>query len=155
METLKIQIPEGYKVDSFDTENGVVKFAPLPKDIKERIKSIDDACKELGENDEEVMELFKLQEAGITSHILYTQMLVVIAKALNEGWKPDWTNGEWDKYFPWFTMGSPSGVGFSYDDCVLWCSLSDVGSRLCFKSSELAKYAGKQFLDIYKKSFTI
>ncbi|WP_234111552.1 hypothetical protein, partial [Chryseobacterium sp. R2A-55] len=66
MNTLKIQIPEGFKVESFDEKSGTVKFAPLPKDVTERIKSIDDAVEELGENDLEVIELRKLQKAEIT-----------------------------------------------------------------------------------------
>jgi hypothetical protein len=52
-------------------------------------------------------------------------------------------------------MGSPSGVGFSYVDCVRWLTSSDVGSRLCFKSSELAEYAGKTFESIYKDFLTL
>ena len=29
----------------------------------------------------------------------------------------------------------------------------DLGSRLCFESSEKAKYVAKQFIDIYKQFF--
>ncbi len=125
------------------------------KDIKDRIKSIDDAIAELGENDIEVVELRKLQAVGITSHIFYQQMTVVFTKALNEGWKPDWTNSSEYKYFAWFKMGSSSGVGFAYYVCGSWGTDSYVGSRLCFKSRDLAEYAGKQFAEIYKEFMTI
>ena len=81
--------------------------------------------------------------------------LCVIAEALNEGWKPDWSNWNQYKYYPWFEMGSPSGVGFSYDGYGNWASLSIVGSRLCFKSRELATYAGKQFEELYKEYFVL
>ncbi|WP_271730210.1 hypothetical protein, partial [Aquimarina algiphila] len=73
-------------------------------------------------------------------------------KSLNEGWLPDWDNGEYDKYYPWFKMSSS---GFRYDGYGLRVSGSAVGSRLCFKSSELARYAGEQFTDVYRKFMII
>lgn len=124
------------------------------KDVQDRIKSIDDAVQELGEDDPEVQELFKLQEAGITSHVLYTQMLVVITKALNEGWTPDWSSGM-DKWFSWFNMSSSSAGWFSFGFSGNQRSGSVCGSRLCFKSRELAEYAAKQFIQVYEKSFII
>jgi signal-transduction protein with cAMP-binding, CBS, and nucleotidyltransferase domain len=125
------------------------------KNIKDRVKSIEDAIAELGEDDVEVIELRKLQDSGITSHILKQQIMVVITKALNEGWIPDWSNSNETKYFPWFRMGSSSGSGFSFHVCDSWGTYSHVGSRLCFKSRELAEYAGKQFTEIYKEFMTI
>lgn len=125
------------------------------KDIKERIKSIDDAVKELGDDDVEVIQYLKLEAAGINGHILHTQMMIVITKALNEEWVPDWHNGNWDKWFNWFNMSSSSSGRFSFDCSVDRLSASLCGSRLCFKSKELAQYAAKQFLDIYEKAYTI
>lgn len=124
------------------------------KDIKQRIQSIDDAVKELGNDDLEVIEYLKLEASGITGHILHTQMLVVIIKALNEDWVPDWHNGEWDKWFNWFNMGSSSSGRFSFFDSGILDSLSNCGSRLCFKSKDLAQYAASQFIDIYEKALT-
>jgi hypothetical protein len=125
------------------------------KDVKQRIQSIDDAVKELGEEDPEVVQYLKLESAGITAHILHSQMLVVIIKALNEGWVPDWQNGEWDKWYNWFNMSSSSSGQFSFYHSVTQLSNSGVGSRLCFKSQELSEYAATQFIDIYEKAFTI
>lgn len=146
--TLRIQIPEGFKIDNFDINSGVVKF--IPKNIIERVKSIDDAINELGETDVEVAELRKLENANITSHILYKQQAVVIAKALNEGWIADYTNIDQTKYEPWFYYDSSAG-GFVYSGYDCWSSLSGVGSRLCFHSSELAEYFGNQFIEIHRK----
>jgi hypothetical protein len=50
---------------------------------------------------------------------------------------------------------SSSGVGFSSDGYAYAYTASAVGSRLVFKSEELAKYAANQFLEIYKQLFTI
>jgi hypothetical protein len=161
MKTLQIEIPKGFKVESFDEVNGLLKFAPLPKDIKERVKTIDDAIAILGASDKDVVDYRVMQSLGLQDHILGNQELVIIIKALNEGWIPNWSNGKWDKWFPWFDFNtdnekSSSSPGrFSFHGSDLQLSDSDCGSRLCLKSKELSDYAGKQFLDIYKKVYTI
>ena len=124
------------------------------KDITERVKSVEDAIKELGNNDVEVIQLNRMKSIGLQNHIIGNQELIVIAKALNEGWRPDWANDNQYKYFPWFDMDSSSSAGlFSFGDSDVLNSFSYVGSRLCFKSRELSNYAGKQFEDIYRKVF--
>ena len=124
------------------------------KDVTERVKSVEDAIKELGNNDVEVIQLNRMKSIGLQNHIIGNQELIVIAKALNEGWQPDWSNGQWDKWYPWFKMDASSSAGrFSFRAADALFSYSGVGSRLCFKSRELSNYAGKQFEDIYKKVF--
>ena len=121
------------------------------KDIKERIKTFDDVIRELGDDPEEFKNAISIMEEP--DEIAYVK-LKLIAKALNEGWTPDWSNGEWDKWYPWFKMDDSSSAGrFSFGDSVFQGSASGVGSRLCFKSRELSNYAGKQFEDIYRKVF--
>ena len=123
------------------------------KDIKERIKTFDDVIRELGDDPEEFKNAISIMEEP--DEIAYVK-LKLIAKALNEGWTPDWSNGEWDKWYPWFKMDDSSSAGrFSFDGAVDRYSYSVVGSRLCFKSKDLATYAGTQFLDIYKDFFTV
>lgn len=123
------------------------------KDIKERIKTFDDVIRELGDDPEEFKNAISIMEEP--DEIAYVK-LKLIAKALNEGWTPDWSNGEWDKWYPWFKMDDSSSAGrFSFVDAGHQRSGSVVGSRLCFKSKDLATYAGTQFLDIYKDFFTV
>ena len=123
------------------------------KDIKERIKTFDDVIRELGDDPEEFKNAISIMEEP--DEIAYVK-LKLIAKALNEGWTPDWSNGEWDKWYPWFKMDDSSSAGrFSFCAAVNRYSLSLIGSRLCFKSKDLATYAGTQFLDIYKDFFTV
>ena len=123
------------------------------KDIKERIKTFDDVIRELGDDPEEFKNAISIMEEP--DEIAYVK-LKLIAKALNEGWTPDWSNGEWDKWYPWFKMDDSSSAGrFSFDGAGYQSSHSRVGSRLCFKSKDLATYAGTQFLDIYKDFFTV
>lgn len=116
----------------------------------DRIKTFEEACEKLGLDPQKTIPDFSMFPKEHQTAMIAHAKLIIINEALNEGWKPDWTNGQWDKYFPWFVMGSPSGDGFSYCDYDNWHASSGVGSRLCFKSRELAKYAGETFLQLYK-----
>ena len=120
-----------------------------------KIKTFEDACKKLGINPEEIKFTYPDQIGNHANAIVAHLKLVIITQALNDGWIPNWENGKWDKYYPWFVMGSPSGVGFSYFDYAFCYTYSTVGSRLCFKSAELAEYAGKQFEELYKEYFVL
>lgn len=124
-----------------------------PSSIISRIKTLDDAIAEyetiLGPVPKELMDLLKYR--GDNDRIAAASGLAqmdLITTVFNEGWEPDWDNhNEW-KYYPLFKH---SGSGLSCDDCGSDDSRSGVGSRLCYKSRELAEYAGKQFIDIYRK----
>ncbi|MGE8528472.1 hypothetical protein [Chryseobacterium rhizosphaerae] len=151
METLKIQIPEGFQVESFDKVTGEVKLSPKPKNIMEVIKTFSDVLNHLKIDE----DWFEENNVGLSDDEIAYRQVKLIVKVLNEGWVPDWTNSNETKYYPWFKMGSSSGSGFSYHVYDYWGSFSYVGSRLCFKSRELAEYAGEQFTEIYKKYMTI
>lgn len=116
-----------------------------PKDITKRVKSYADACAVLGIEpvNEEV-----LGKLGFTKDEIAYRKLKTIAEALNEGWLPDWTDWDEYKYFNWFYIDS---AGFVYADTNHAASdaYASIGSRLCFKTRELASFAGKQFEDIY------
>ena len=79
--------------------------------------------------------------------------LQIITKALNEGWKPNWSNQSEYKYYPWFDLRGRSFV--FYYVTVYFCNTFTGGaSRLCFKSRELAEYAGRTFINLYKDYLT-
>jgi hypothetical protein len=151
METLTIKAPKGHVIDKYDESTGVVTFKPVPLDIKERIKTFEDVLFEHNTNQAHFDDECESLEPD---EIAYRKIKMIV-KSFNEGWTPDWTDSSQGKYVPWFKMGSPSGGGFSYGDCDGWLAFSDVGSRLCFKSSDLAKHAGNLFLDIYKDFLTL
>ena len=115
------------------------------------IKTFEDACKVLNLDAEKVIPDFSLfpkeEQEAMKAHA----KLIIIAKAINGDWVPDWTDDKW-KYYPWFEMGSSSGVGFSYADG-LWRAYSGVGSRLFFENREKAVYAGETFVELYKTYF--
>ncbi|MGQ0740190.1 MAG: hypothetical protein ACT4OJ_14155 [Bacteroidota bacterium] len=115
--------------------------------IMDRVKSFEDACSVLNVRAADVIN--GSEDADEAAY----KKLKSIAKALNEGWVPDWTNNRQYKYFPWFDLSS--GSGLSYDVFAGRVSYSSVGSRLCFKSRELADYAGKHFIDLYTDFFII
>ena|SRR5689334_9094293 len=121
-----------------------------------RIETFEDACKALNLGDPAAvlpnLDFFpEHHRKALTAHA----KLIIIAEAMNEGWKPDWDNNKQWKYYPWFDMRNSSGVGFSFVDCVNGDSASSVGSRLCYRTRELAEYAGKQFQDLYNEFFQL
>ena len=123
-------------------------------DIKDKVKSFEDACKVL-DITPSVPVVTGIPEK-YQKPLIANYQLMVIAEALNEGWTPDWSNGEWDKWYPWFNMDNSSSAGrFSFGGAGGQHSGSRVGSRLCFKSEELADYAGTQFLELYRELFVI
>ena len=120
--------------------------------------SFEDACEALGLDATKLPDVSMLHEKhqkAITAHY----KLVTIAEALNEGWTPDWSNHREYKYLPWFNVvkkeGSGSGFGLAYDVYGYWDTGTIVGSRLCFKTSDLAKFAGNQFKELYEDSYLI
>jgi hypothetical protein len=120
----------------------------LSKKVTDRIKSFEDACKELGISQKVFNESI---EYDAPDEIAYKKMKLITI-ALNEGWQPNWDDSNERKWRPWFYLNSP-GFRFDGSGCGDTFSRSAGGSRLCFKSEELCNYAAKQFLDIYKDLF--
>lgn len=102
------------------------KQVSLYDNITERVKSFEDACQVLGisTNVPDVKGLPRKHQKAIVANY----KLIIIAEALNEGWKPNWQDSDEYKYYPWFDMTNPAGVGFSFDlygyGCVCDCRFS-------------------------------
>ena len=90
-------------------------------------------------------------EAFIALNKLFT-----LAEAWNkeDGFVPDFSDWEQDKWFPWFVYDKDA-AGFVYTITTHAPASANarIGSRLCFKSSERAEQFGKQFADLYNKVF--
>ena len=124
-----------------------------PKDITKRVKSYEDACAVLGIEPDNEDVLVKL---GFTKDEIAYRKLKTIAKALNEGWEPDWANSNEYKYYPWFTYsGADAGLAYAATYHAASTTYAYIGSRLCFKTFALARYAGEQFTDIYNEYLLI
>lgn len=76
--------------------------------------------------------------------------LCVAHDAVNSEFVPDFSNSNQRKYSNYFYPGSPSGVGFSFDDCVRWNSDSGVGARLVSESSEASNHIAEICQNEYK-----
>lgn len=123
------------------------------------IKSLEDACKVLDLDPAQVLPDFsgylKQDREAMTAHA----KLVIIARAANKlankgkEWKPNWKKTSQWKHYPYFEMAGSSG--FRYCGCAYWSADSNVGSRLCFISREVAEHIGNQFEDLYKSYFTL
>lgn len=150
-----------------------------PQDIKERIKTFEDAVNAIGE-DHPLVAQYKainnaFKEEDNNLHLFAYTRLTIIAEALNEGWRPEYTEDEY-RYYPWFGLytqeeyddmddddkercrfvgrsysyaSAYGGLVYAYADSGSAYSYTDIGSRLAFKSRDLAIYCGKQFIDIW------
>ena len=148
-----------------------------PHDIKERVKTFDDAVAILGNDNQAVIDYYAIADKTCTEDILAFAKLRVIAEALNEGWKPKF-DGDECRYYPWFYIytkkeyeeldedekikccvvgrsngNSSANCGLVFANAIIApsYSYSHGGSRLAFKTRELAEYCGKQFIDIWEK----
>ena len=166
---LEIEIPEG---KTAVWRNGILTLIDEPeKDVRKRIKTFEDACREIG-IDAEAWNRDKIS-LGLEPDVLAFLKLRIIVKALNEGWEPQFTEDEC-RYYPWFilytreeynkldeeeksrvvyrlygsayALGGVSCASATYVSSVTYASF---GVRLAFKTSELAAYCGRQFLDIW------
>ena len=181
---IKIAVPAGKKAEWVD---GFLKLvdneeAKEKKPVTERVKTFDDACKELGIDAEAIQQQW--QDAGITmlDEVAY-QKLRIITAALNEGWEPEFKKDEY-RYYPYcilytkaeieqkddewkdeYNLQLWSGGGYSYDGAA--CGLAyassydawsnayaDFSARLAHKTEELAIYSGKQFTELWANYYT-
>ena len=114
--------------------------------ITELVKSFEDARNMTGRPD---VPDFSNLPTDMRKHFEAQYKMIVIAEALNEEWIPDWDNYDEYKYYPWFEM-SPSSFAFGVSICDCARAFAGSGSRLKFRTRELAEYAAKQFIDIWK-----
>ena len=149
-----------------------------PKNIMDRIKTFEDACDELGSEHPMVLAYrnTNLRDEEVADEnkdvIAYLKLRIIVA-ALNEGWDPQFMPGEyrWSPYYVLYTKdeieemdettkarvvyrsnnsaSASGGVSCAYSSGDAAVVSAGIGSRLAFKSEELAEYAGKQFVEIF------
>lgn len=142
-----------------------------PKNIMDRIKTFEDAWKELGDDHPLVREWDSFD--NLSPDLEAFLKLRIITAALNEGWEPQFTKGE-RRWYCWYDFITKEqydkldeedkarvvgrggynayayvGLVCAYAHYVSSHSGASGGSRLAFKSAELAKYAAKRFIEIY------
>ena len=115
---------------------------------EKKIASYEDACRVLNIQpiNEEVFNIFPKEDQR---SMLAYHKLTVITRALNNGWKPNWDDqNEW-KYYPLFRYVN-AGLSYAYTYSAAADTFAYFGSRLCFPTSALAKYAAEHFADLYR-----
>lgn len=149
-----------------------------PKDIMERVKTFEDACRELGEDHPFVRSYngyannIHEDNKNDTDILAYLKLRIICA-ALNEGREPQFTEDEL-RYYPWFWLYTQeeindmdedektnrrlmstgdyqtgyAGLAFARSSNTPSFTNANLGSRLCLKSDTLAVYCGKQFINI-------
>ncbi|MBO9671985.1 MAG: hypothetical protein J7577_00965 [Sphingobacteriaceae bacterium] len=118
----------------------------------ENIKTYEDICKIDGVDPIKSLPYPNATDSEETAVNSFAKV-IRINRVLNDGWKPDWNNYEERKYYPWFDMEDyegQSGAGFSCNYYVYGRAYSAVGSRLVYKTREIAEFAGQTFLEEYK-----
>lgn len=189
--TVTIEIPEGKK--AVWNEQGILqlvddKEANEPKEVTERIKTLYDAQCELAQwaerGDCEAKQLIeeynKVETEKATTDLVAFLQLRIITAALNEGWKPQFTEDE-RRWYPYLVLWTKEeidamsdeekddnqlllwgGIASDGTDCGSSCSGSVdgwpdaaalIGSRLALKTEALATYAGRQFASVYARFY--
>ena len=174
MKEITIAVPDGKRAEWI---NGVLTLVDEPKvdnrPVTERIKTFEDACNALGDEHPLVKEYWGVVnvDPDITQDLIAYLKLRIIVAVLNEGWEPKFEKGEY-RYYPWFYLYTKeqydelndkekgrcvlrSGFNTSSHDGFVLCSANydasssstNNGSRLAFRTCELAAYAGKQFTE--------
>ena len=171
---ITIPVPDGKRAEWI---NGVLTLVDEQKvdnrPVTERIKTLADAMEALGQGNPLVEEYIAVRDKLRTDAgelIAYLKLRIIVA-ALNEGWEPKFTKDEY-RYFPCFYFYTKEEYDKLDDEekgrCVLrsgvstyshfgfvCCSANNdasyadaaYGSRLVFRTRELAAYAGRQFIE--------
>ena len=149
-----------------------------PKAVIERVKTFEDACRELGKDHPFVLayentNLRDPEVADDNKDVLAYLKLRIVTAVLNEGWNPKFVAEE-RRYFPYFLLPAneeisrmsekekprmvyrsygytsvSGGVSFAQPSGGSAHVFASIVSCLSFKTSELAEYAGKQFVYLY------
>ena len=180
--TIEIEVPEG-KVAEWKEINGLTTLVLTDekdnRPVTERIKTFEDACNELGEENV-LVQAYRTAEFKTSgnqndvSDVVAYLKLRVIAEALNDGWEPQFTTDEY-RYYPWFFLytqekidkmneekkkklwlfgsgsvtGAFCGLASAYSPDAWPESSAYISARLAVKSEALANYFGQQFIDIW------
>lgn len=172
---ITIPVPDGKRAEWINDVLTLVDEQKADnRPVTERIKTFEDACNALGDEHPLVTQ-YRLTAAAYKGDpmtedfIAYLKLRIIVA-VLNEGWEPKFTEDE-SRYFPWFYLFTKE----QYDEldeeekrrCVLRSGnnaysyfgfvssamnfdtplRTSFGSRLAFRTPELAAYAGRQFVE--------
>ena len=176
MKEIRIEIPEGKEVKWVDGVLTFVDEDPkdITERIKTFEDALEELGED-NQLVKEYRQICKTTAKGgtvvISKHLIAYIKVCIIAAALNEGWEPKFEKGEY-RYFPWFYLytkeqydelddekkgccvlrsggSTNASYGFVYSSASYDATYSSSynGSRLAFRTRELADYAGRQFTE--------
>ena len=117
------------------------------------------AQKVVSRNAVRLEDVTRLVQSLNPSHIealIALNELFTIAEAWNkeDGFVPDFSDWQQDKWFPWFSYDEDAAEFVcAHANHAPANAYANFGSRLCFKSSARAAQFGKQFVELYNKVF--
>lgn len=123
MEEVKVNIPDGYKIDieNSDLNKGIIIF-------KQKELTYDELCMEIKSQSEMIGFYVPTNKRDKVKAIL---KLIKTAYYLNDGWEPDWTDATEPKY----------SFCLNYGKINIECSFISIDSICYFKSRELTEKA--------------
>lgn len=104
-----------------------------------------------------LVEVTRLVDALNPNHVealIALNELFTIAEAWNKAddFVPDFSNGNQDKWFPWFYYDKDAaGFVSAHTHVTPSYTVAHFGSRLCFKTANRARQFGKQFIELWNK----
>ena len=151
-EVIQVEIPAGKKAAWVD---GFLKLVDAEEEqkkeerpITERVKTFEDACKELGEDHKLVQQFKAIQEAIAEDKEATAYFkLGIITAALNEGWEPDFTNDDKYRYYPYLCIWTKEELE---DKDEAWKEDHNLQLCLCCGSSSHGANCGLAFADSYE-----
>ena len=173
---ITIPVPDGKRAEWINGVLTLVDEQKVDnRPVTERIKTLADAMEALGQGNPLVEEYIAVRDKLRTDAgelIAYLKLRIIVA-ALNEGWEAKFTEDEY-RYFPWFYFytkeeydklddeekgrcvlrsGNYTDSSYGFVNCYARYDASysftcaGFGSRLAFRTRELAAYAGRQFIE--------
>ena len=94
-------------------------------------------------------EEFNKLNGHLPSYLQGQILEAMMVEMYNKGEKPDWSNSNQNKYYPYFNMSDFSYPGWSYP-----CTSSYVPASVCFLRNEDLLEAVELYIDLYKQSRT-
>ena len=119
--------------------------------VIERVKTFEDAVKELGDN-HPLVKIYDTITNEYSEHEMkpvvdYIKVCIIVA-ALNEGRVPQFVDGE-KRWYPWFWLYTNKEMAEMDEAKRATCRVVGRSNSSANRTEELDEYAGKQFIEEY------
>lgn len=138
MQEFKIEVPKGFEIDKQNSTFERIVF----KEAKNSMQKVYEYHKT---TEEEFNNLYE----KLPNHVKAFEKECMVVAYYNKGWKPNFTDSNERKYYPWFCMDN-----FRLNYVFYFCALSICSARLLFKNKEDVNDAVKNFFEVFKESRT-